>query len=82
MNEAISKPVRSGDSKLDYIPTQFIVDYIKSLNESEEVGFDGIIFGSTISDGHNLMLFDPKRLDCSRIDKKIIESMSYRHVLY
>lgn len=80
MNEAISKPVRSGDSKLDYLPTQFIVDYIKSLNETESAGYDGIIFGSTISEGHNLMLFKPERLTCTKIEKRVIESLSYRHV--
>lgn len=81
MNDAISKPVRSGDSKLDYLPTQFIVDYIKSLNEAESAGYDGIIFGSTISDGHNLMLFNPELISCTRVEKRAVKSLSYRHTI-
>ncbi|WP_339181832.1 RES family NAD+ phosphorylase [Paenibacillus sp. FSL R5-0701] len=81
MNKDISKPVRSGDSKLDYLPTQFIVDFIKSLNETTGVGYDGIVFESTVSTtGYNLMLFDPEILSCNRVEKRIIESLSYSHV--
>ncbi|WP_028591059.1 RES family NAD+ phosphorylase [Paenibacillus massiliensis] len=81
MNKAISKPVRSGDSKLDYLPTQFIVDFIKSLNETIGAGYDGIVFESTVSTtGYNLMLFDPKIISCTRVEKRIIESLSYGHV--
>lgn len=82
MNNAISKPVRSGDSKLDYLPTQFIVDYIKSLNETESAGYDGIIFESTISEGHNLMLFNPTLISCTRVEKRTVESLSYRHIIF
>ncbi|PQP90939.1 RES domain-containing protein [Paenibacillus sp. AR247] len=70
MNNAISKPVRSGDSKLDYLPTQFIVDFIKSLNEIDGAGYEGIIFESTLStSGYNLMLFNPTIVNCVRIEK-------------
>lgn len=79
MNSAISKPVRSGDSKLDYLPTQFIVDYIKSLGLQKEEKYDGIIFDSTISNGngYNLMIFDPDILDCNNVEKRNIDSLIY-----
>ncbi|RVT65305.1 RES domain-containing protein [Niallia taxi] len=80
MIKAISKPVRSGDSKLDYLPTQFIVDYIKSLNETEAAGYHGIVFESTLStNGYNLMVFDPKLLNCTRIEKRTIETLAYTY---
>ncbi|MFC5530321.1 RES family NAD+ phosphorylase [Cohnella yongneupensis] len=83
MNKAISKPVRSGDSKLDYLPTQFIVDFIKSLNETEEAGYDGIVFESTLStSGFNLMVFDSNIVTCSRVEKRIVESLNYNHIIY
>lgn len=82
MSKAISKPVRSGDSKLDYLPTQFIVDYIKSLNETESAGYHGIIFESTVStSGYNLMIFDPNLLKCNRVEKRTIKSLNYQHVV-
>ncbi|MGP1906802.1 RES domain-containing protein [Metabacillus sp. JX24] len=81
MNKAISKPVRSGDSKLDYLPTQFIVDYIKSLNKTESAGYQGIVFESTLStSGYNLMLFDPNLLSCTRVEKRVIQTLNYTHV--
>jgi hypothetical protein len=81
MNKAISKPVRSGDSKLDYLPTQFIVDYIKSLNETDSSGYQGIVFESTLSSsGYNLMIFEPSYLSCLRVEKRIIQTLNYTHV--
>lgn len=81
MAKAISNPVRSGDSKLDYLPTQFIVDYIKSLNETESAGYHGIVFESTLStSGYNLMLFDPDLLSCTRVEKRIIQTLNYTSV--
>ncbi|MEK4646803.1 RES family NAD+ phosphorylase [Exiguobacterium sp. FSL W8-0210] len=83
MGAAISKPVRSGDSKLDYLPTQFIVDFIKSLNDTEKAGYHGIMFESTVStSGHNVMIFDPDFLKCSKVDKKEIKTLQYTHAPY
>lgn len=80
MSKAISKPVRSGDSKLDYLPTQFIVDFIKSLNNSKGLGYQGIIFESTLStSGFNLMIFEPEILQCTFIEKKVIKNLHYTH---
>lgn len=82
MSKAISKPIRSGDSKLDYLPTQFIVDYIKMLNETESAGYHGIVFESTLStSGYNLMVFDPEKLESSKVEKRTIQSLSYNHTL-
>ncbi|HDR4509985.1 TPA: RES family NAD+ phosphorylase [Bacillus cereus] len=82
MNKAISKPVRSGDSKLDYLPTQFIVDFIKSLNETESAGYQGIVFESTLStSGYNLMIFDHESLKCKKVEKRVINTLNYTHSL-
>lgn len=81
MSKAISKPVRSGDSKLDYLPTQFIVDFIKSLNKTDLVKYHGIVFESTLSTtGYNLMVFDPNLLNCTRVEKRVIQTLNYNHV--
>ncbi|OXS57161.1 RES domain-containing protein [Bacillus sp. V-88] len=81
MNKAISKPVRSGDSKLDYLPTQFMVDFIKSLNEEESAGYHGIVYESTLStSGYNLMVFDPDSLHCTRVEKRAIQTLNYTHI--
>lgn len=81
MNKAISKPVRSGDSKLDYLPTQFIVDFIKYLNETKGAKYEGIVFESTLTtSGYNLMLFNPEIVNCVRIEKRRVESLNYETI--
>ncbi|MCA0120160.1 MULTISPECIES: RES family NAD+ phosphorylase [unclassified Bacillus (in: firmicutes)] len=80
MSMEISKPVRSGDSKLEYLPTQFIVDYIKSLNEIQSESYQGIVFESTLSTkGYNLMVFDTGLLECTTVEKIIINNISYNY---
>ena len=38
-----SKPIANDDDVLDYIPTQFIAEYVKNL------GYDGIAFRSSLT---------------------------------
>ncbi len=52
IDNAFSEPVTNSDLKSDYAPTQIIAELIKSL------GYDGIAFKSSLSDGYNLALFD------------------------
>ena len=47
----ITKEVKREDSHLEYIPTQLVSEYIRSL------GFDGFIFDSSLCSGTNYVLF-------------------------
>lgn len=49
----LSKPVRPENSHLDYIPTQFLCEFIKSAAK-----FDGILFRSSFSGGKNYVFFN------------------------
>ncbi len=70
----ISKPLRRHDSILDYLPTQYISDYIKSE------GFAGIEYKSTMcKDGVNFAIFDEALLECIEIEEYDIESLSYKY---
>ncbi|MDZ7917385.1 MAG: RES family NAD+ phosphorylase [Rhodococcus sp. (in: high G+C Gram-positive bacteria)] len=60
LRDEISAPARSTDSQLDYISTQFLCEYVKSL------GISGVIFPSTLRvGGVNLVLFDDSYVECS-----------------
>ena len=48
-----SRPVRPDATPYEYIPTQYLCEIIKGE------GFDGVAYPSAISDGHNIVLFDP-----------------------
>lgn len=49
----LSKPVKPHKSELEYLPTQFICEYIKSLKK-----YKGIIFNSSFGTGRNFVAFD------------------------
>ena len=58
--QEIAKPLRN-DNTLDYLPPQYISDYIRSK------GYNGIEYGSTMrKQGFNLAVFDPMLLRCQR----------------
>lgn len=53
LNKAFARPVNPNESQRDYVPTQIIAEAFR------HVGFDGIIFRSSLCDGRNITLFDP-----------------------
>lgn len=68
----IAKPLRRQDSDLDYLPAQYISDFVKSL------GFDGICYRSSLNkDGLNYAFFDYKKFKCIDVQLYHIKSMFY-----
>ncbi|TDF85196.1 RES domain-containing protein [Pseudomonas sp. H9] len=49
----LSKPIRPENSHLEYIPTQFLCEFIKS-----EARLDGLSFNSSFETGKNYVMFD------------------------
>ena len=63
----LSKPLRRYDSDLEYIPTQFICEFIKNLSNA-----DDIMFNSSLHiDGKNVVLFNESKMEC-------VEVLTYR----
>ena len=62
----ISKTMRRGDSPLDYVPTQYIADFIMSIEDEEgNPVFDGVEYQSAMkSGGANLAVFYPEKFNC------------------
>jgi len=55
INSSFSRPVRSEDETINYIPTQYLSEFFKTN------GYDGIIYKSALTEkGYNIVLFDPK----------------------
>ncbi len=52
MDNAFSVPTSNTNYNSDYVPTQIIAEFIKSL------GYDGIAYKSSLGNGHNIVLFD------------------------
>ncbi len=70
----LSKPLRRFDSQLDYLPTQFVCDYIKSC------GYKGIEYPSTMhKDGVNLAVFDESLFEIKSIETYEIQFLDYAY---
>jgi hypothetical protein len=70
--EEIAKPLRRNDSPLEYLPTQYIAEFIKNQN------YDGVQYTSTLRQGgNNLAVFDEASFEC--ID---VETVEVSKILY
>lgn len=59
LQKELSLPIRSADKEIDYLPTQYLSEFIKSI------GFDGVQFQSSLySSGYNLAIFNYSKLEC------------------
>lgn len=52
LSDELSKPILPDKSTIDYLPTQFLCEFIKSVGE-----FDGIIFNSSFGHGLNYVFY-------------------------
>ncbi|MEC7784995.1 MAG: RES domain-containing protein [Bacteroidota bacterium] len=74
LQKEISLPIRKKDKTLDYIPTQYLSEFIKSLE------YDGVEYRSSIySLGHNLAIFNPDKFKCMKVSVHEIKSITLEH---
>ncbi|MFJ1378294.1 RES family NAD+ phosphorylase [Capnocytophaga canimorsus] len=75
LEKELSKPRRRSDSELDYLPTQYLSELIKSM------GYDGIEFSSSLYEsGLNLVIFNPEKLRCIDVKLYDIENISLQYI--
>lgn len=55
LGNELTRPVLPQGAAIDYIPSQYLCEFIKKS------GFDGVVYRSSVSDGINLALFDPDK---------------------
>ena len=68
----VAMPMRRFDSVLDYVPTQYICDYVKHL------GYDGIRYKSTLVEGGiNYAIFDERKFECKKVKVVHIGNIQY-----
>lgn len=64
ISRELSKPLRRYDSELEYIPTQFICEFIRYIT-----GADGIqFFSSLVENGENVVLFNQEKINCTEVE--------------
>jgi len=55
LGEELTRPVLPQCAAIDYIPSQYLCEFIKKS------GYDGVVYRSSVSSGSNLALFDPAK---------------------
>jgi hypothetical protein len=74
LGEELTRPVLPQGAAIDYIPSQYLCEFIK------KIGKDGVVYRSSVSDGMNLALFDPTKAvggdvalyNISRVSVKVV----------
>jgi hypothetical protein len=76
LEQELSKPRRRSDNELDYLPTQYLSEFIKSL------GFDGVEYQSSFyPSGYNIAIFNPSKFECISTEVYEIENIDLIHKL-
>ncbi len=66
------RPLRRHDSELDYLPTQYLCEFIKSLN------YDGVEYSSSLNpDGFNIALFNDDKIECISANLYEVSKITY-----
>ena len=74
LEQELSKPRRRSDNELDYLPTQYLSEFIKSI------GFDGVEYQSSLyPNGYNLAIFNPEKFTCLDVNVYEVESIDLLH---
>ena len=55
LGEELTRPVLPSGVAIDYVPSQYLCEFIKKC------GFAGVVYRSSVSSGRNLALFEPGR---------------------
>lgn len=80
INMEIGRPLRRSDTILDYIPTQYVADFIKSILHEGKPEYAGIEYNSTLNRrGQNLAIFYPDLFDCTDVEIYHINQLKYEY---
>lgn len=61
LGDELTRPVVPQSAAIDYTPSQYLCEFIKKC------GYEGVIYRSSVSDGMNLALFEPRRARCGTV---------------
>lgn len=67
----LSKTVSPKEAELEYIPLQYLCEFIKKM------GFDGVIYKSSVAEGYNIAIFNDSKLQCIKTTLHQVEKVSY-----
>lgn len=72
LGEELTRPVLPRGAAIDYVPSQYLCEFIKKR------GYDGVVYRSSVSDGINLALFDPEKARPGTVESYDVTSVSVK----
>jgi len=69
MGEELSKPVSPHKSSLEYLPSQYLCEFLKHL------GFKGVAYKSSVGSGSNLAIFDKSLVTGLRVSSYTVDEV-------
>jgi len=75
LGQELSKPVIPSKANLEYLSSQYLCEMIK------QIGYHGIIYKSSIADGHNYVIFSDNRLRVGQLSQYRITQMNFKSEL-
>jgi hypothetical protein len=72
LGDELTWPVVPQSAAIDYTPSQYLCEFIKKC------GYQGVIYRSSVGDGINLALFDPKRARCGTVIQHKVTRVSVK----
>ena len=67
LGQELTTPVLPNAAAIDYIPSQFLCEFIKRC------GYQGVVYSSSVSGGVNLALFNPKNARAHEVEEFAID---------
>ena len=71
LESELSKPILPRVADLEYLPTQYLCEFIKNC------GYDGVVFRSSISIGANIALFDDSKVRANNVEQYEVTKLHY-----
>ena len=70
LGEELTRPVLPQSAAIDYIPSQYLCEFVKKC------GFDGVVYKSSVSDGMNVALFAPNEYQCVEVHSYQVDKVT------
>ena len=67
LGQELTTPVMPNAAAIDYIPSQYLCEFIK------QIGYDGVVYSSSVSEGINLALFLPEMAEVGQLERVRID---------
>lgn len=72
LGEELKTPVLPATAAIAYIPSQYLCEFIK------KAGYDGVVYGSSVSSGMNVALFYPHKATVGKVEEYVVTSVDVK----